>query len=362
MARVANFTAGPAALPLPVLERARDELLDFEGSGMSIMENSHRSKTYEKVHDEAIARLKVLLAIPAGYQVLFLQGGASQQFVMVPWNLLPPGKSADYILSGHWSERALKEAQALGKARVAGSTQELGYTRVPAANELSLDGDAAYCHFTTNNTIYGTQWPGEPDTGKVPLVADASSDILSRRIDVSRYGLLYAGAQKNLGPSGVTLVIIRDDLVAAGRKDLPTYMRYETHAKNNSLYNTPPTFAIYLVNLVLGWIEAEGGLGAMERRNDDKAKRLYAAIEARPDYYRCPVETASRSKMNVVFRLPSEALEEQFVQEATRAGMVGLKGHRSVGGIRASLYNAVSPEDVARLTDFMDGFARANPA
>ncbi len=362
MTRVANFTAGPAALPLPVLEEAQRELTDYQGTGMSIMENSHRSKTYEAVHNEAIALLKELLGVPDGYQVLFLQGGASHQFAMLPLNLLPAGKSADYLITGHWSERAFDEAQLVGKARVAGTGKPSGFMRIPTANELELDPSAAYVHITSNNTIYGTEYFAEPSTGGVPLVADMSSDFLSRRLDVGKYGMIYAGAQKNIGPSGVLVAILRQELIDAGRKDIPTIFRYATHAKNNSLYNTPPTFAIYLVRGVLRWVKAQGGLAKIEAVNIDKATRLYATLDDAGGYYRCPVDAASRSRMNVVWRLPSEALEEKFVKDSEKAGLVGLKGHRSVGGLRASIYNAVSIADVQKLCGFMDEFRAKNPA
>jgi phosphoserine aminotransferase len=362
MARVANFTAGPAALPLPVLEEAQRELLDYQGTGMSIMENSHRSKTYEAVHNEAIALTKELLGVPDGYQVLFMQGGASQQFAMVPMNLLPAGKSADYLITGHWSERAFDEAQLVGKVRIAGTGKATGFMRIPQASELELDPQAAYLHMTTNNTIYGTEWFTEPATNGVPLIADASSDFLSRKIDVKKYAMIYAGAQKNIGPSGIVLGILRQDLIDGARKDIPTIFRYATFAKNNSLYNTPPTFAIYLVRGVLRWVKAQGGLDKIEAINLDKANRLYAAIDAAPDYWKCPVDKGSRSRMNVVWRLPNEALEEAFVKQAEKAGLVGLKGHRSVGGLRASIYNAVSVGDVQKLCDFMAEFRGKNPA
>ncbi len=360
MARISNFTAGPAGLPTAVLEEAQRELLDYQGTGMSIMENSHRSKTFEVVHNEAIALTKELLGVPDGYQVLFMQGGASHQFAMIPMNWLPAGKSADYIVTGHWSERALDEAQRVGKARIAGSSKASGFMKIPAQSELELDPAAAYVHMTSNNTIYGTEWFTEPSTGKVPLIADMSSDFLSRRIDVSKYGMIYAGAQKNIGPSGVLLAIVRQDLVDAGRTDIPTILQYQTFAKNNSLFNTPPTFAIYLVRNVLRWVKGQGGLEKIEALNLEKAKKLYAAIDGAPDYYKCPVDKAARSHMNVVWRLPSEALEEKFVKESEKAGLVGLKGHRSVGGIRASIYNAVSVADVQKLVDFMAAFRSAN--
>ena len=359
--RVSNFNAGPAGLPLPVLERAQGELLDYAGTGMSIMEHSHRGKTYEAVHDEAIALLRELAGIPDTHHVLFLQGGASLQFAMLPMNLLGQGRSADYVNTGHWSERAIDEAKYYGTPRVVGLGEAERLTRIPRAGELELDPKAAYVHITSNNTIEGTQWFAEPDTGGVPLCADMSSDFLWRKPDVARYGMIYAGAQKNLGPSGVVLVVMRKDLVDAGRKDLPTIFRYATFAKNNSLYNTPPTFAIYLVRNVLLWIKELGGPEKLEARNREKAALVYGAMDARLDYYRAPVAKDSRSLMNIVFRLPTEALEEQFVKEATKAGMVGLKGHRSVGGIRASTYNAVSVEDCARLASFMKAFAEKNP-
>lgn len=361
MPRVSNFNAGPAALPLPVLERAREELLDFQGTGMSIMEHSHRGKAYDAVHNRAVSLLRELLSIPDEYHVLFLQGGASQQFAMVPLNLLGD-KSADYIITGQWSEKALSEAKIVGRTRVAATTkQENGtFPRIPKQEELSLDENAAYVHITTNNTIAGTQWHYIPEVGNVPLVADMSSDFLWKKFDVTRYGLIYAGAQKNLGPSGVVAVIIRKDLAEREPKNIPKIFRYKTFADQNSLYNTPPTFAIYLVQLVLEWVKESGGLSQMEARNREKGALLYGTIDAMPDFYRSPVEKESRSFMNVVFRLPSEALEERFIKEATAAGLVGLKGHRSVGGIRASIYNAASVEDVKKLCDFMKDFAEKN--
>jgi phosphoserine aminotransferase len=358
MDRVYNFNAGPAALPLAALERARDELIDFQGSGMSIIEHSHRGKEYEAVHDEAEALVRELLSVSDQYHVLFLQGGASQQFAMVPMNLLPQGKSADYILTGGWSEKALDEAKIIGQTRIAWTGESTKYTRIPEPSEIKLDPNAAYVHLTSNNTLYGSQWFDFPDTGNVPLVGDMSSDFLWRKFDVSRFGLIYAGAQKNAGPSGIVIVIVRKDLVESGRKDIPKIFRYKTHAETRSLYNTPPTFSVYLVRNVLSWLKDQGGLAVMEKRNREKGKVLYGAIDAAPDFYRCPVEKKARSLMNVVFRLPSEALEEQFVAEAKKAKMIGLKGHRSVGGIRASTYNAVSLEAVEALTAFMADFAK----
>ena len=317
MARVMNFNPGPAVLPVRALERARDELLDFAGSGMSVLEHSHRGRSYELVHDEAIALTRELLSIPEGYDVLLLQGGASQQFAVVPMNLLAPGRSADYVVTGVWADRALKEAQILGRARVAASTEVDGkHTRVPEQAELDLDPDAAYVHITTNNTIFGTQWPALPDVGRVPLVADMSSDIMSRPLDLSKLGLIYAGAQKNLGPSGLTLVVIRKDLVDRGRRDIPKIFQYRTHANERSLYHTPPTFAVYLYRNVLDTIREDGGLSAMARKNQTKADRLYAMLDEDPDFYRAPVARSSRSQMNVVFNLPSPELESRFVSAA----------------------------------------------
>jgi len=360
--RAINFNAGPAGLPLPALERARDEFIDFQGSGMSILEHSHRGKEYEAVHDEAIALLTRLLGIPDTHQVLFLQGGASHQFAMVPMNFLPRDGSADYILTGTWSEKALDEAKIVGSPRVAATTigPDKRYTRIPRQAELELDPKAAYVHITSNNTIFGTQWHAWPQVGSVPLVADMSSDFLWRPTDVSRFGMMYAGAQKNLGPSGVTVVVIRKDLMARGRKDIPKILRYTTFAENNSLYNTPPTFAIYLMRNVLAWIDQQGGLVAMERRNNEKAELLYGALDRMSGFYRAPVEKAARSTMNIVFRLPTEELDDRFVAEAKKQRMVGLKGHRSAGGIRVSAYNAVSPENIRTLVSFTESFAKAN--
>jgi phosphoserine aminotransferase len=373
MSRTMNFSAGPAALPLPALERARDELLDFAGTGMSVMEQSHRGADYEKVHDEAIALTRELLAIPDTHEVLFLQGGASTFFALLPMNLLEKGRSADYVLSGVWGEKAWGEARhsanLLGaQVHVAGDSgagegKAKTWTRVPTQWELRPDPAAAYLHFTTNETIHGVQYavePGRPfpDAGSVPLVADMSSDFLWRKFDASKFGLVYAGAQKNIGPSGVVMVIVRKDLVAAGRKDIPKIFQLRTHAENKSLYNTPPTFGIYMVRNVLAWLKGLGGLDAVEARNRAKGGKLYAAIDAAPDVFKCPVEKESRSLMNVVFRLPTEADEERFAKAAEKAGMIGLKGHRSVGGIRVSLYNAVEPAWVDALVEFMGEFAK----
>ena len=373
MSRVMNFNAGPAALPLPALERARDEMLDFMGSGMSVMEHSHRGKEYEKVHDEAAALLRELLGVPAGYEVLFLQGGASQLFAQLPMNLLPEGAVADYVVTGAWGEKALAEAKTVAAlagadARVACSTgtgegKEKSYVRVPQPSEVNATPRAAYLHVTSNETIHGVEYEVDPSrpfpkAGGAPLVADMSSDFLWRKLDVSRFGLVYAGAQKNIGPSGVVVAIASQELVAKGRKDIPKIFQLRTAAENRSLYNTPPTFGIYMVRNVLAWLKDLGGLAAIEKRNRAKAAKLYAAIDANASFYRCPVEKPSRSVMNVVFRLPSEAQEEAFVAEAKKRGMVGLKGHRSVGGIRVSLYNAVEPAWVDALCSFMTEFTK----
>jgi len=360
--RIINFNAGPAGLPLPALERARDEFIDFQGSGMSILEHSHRGKEYEAVHDEAIALLTEMLEVPPTHQILFLQGGASLQFAQVPMNFLPKDGTADYIITGTWSEKALDEAKLLGTPRVAATTlmPDKRYVRVPKQAELKLDAKASYVHLTSNNTIFGTQWQAFPDVGAVPLIVDMSSDILWRKIDVSKFGLIYAGAQKNIGPSGVTLVIIQRDLMSRARTDIPKILRYTTQAENNSLYNTPPTFAIYLMRNVLAWIKSVGGLGQMEKWNREKAEMVYGALDRLSRFYRAPVEKDSRSMMNIVFRLTTESLEDKFVSDAKKAGMVGLKGHRSAGGIRVSSYNAVTPDNVRTLVAFMEQFAKSN--
>ncbi len=375
MSRAINFNAGPAALPLPALERAQAELQDFAGTGMSVMEHSHRGKDYEAVHNEAIALVRELLEVPADYEVLFMQGGATQQFATIPMNFLQPGKSADYVVTGAWSQKALSEgkaASALGGAKVrvaadvgAGEGKDKKYTRLPAPGEIKVDAEAAYIHLTSNETIHGVEFavaPGAafPSFGSTPLVCDMSSDFMWKKIDVKPFTFIYAGAQKNIGPSGVVVVIAKKDFIATGKKELPTIFQYRVVAENNSLYNTPPTFGIYLVRNVLSWVKAEGGLPAMEKRNREKAGLVYGVIDEHPGFFKCPVEKASRSVMNIVFRLPSEALEEKFVSEAKKAKMIGLKGHRSVGGIRVSSYNAVTVEWVRTLTDFMKQFVKAN--
>jgi phosphoserine aminotransferase len=360
MATVYNFNAGPAMLPTPVLEQVRAELLDYHGRGMSVMEMSHRSREYEAVNAGAEAAFKHLLGVGDGWRVVFVQGGASTQFAMVPMNFLPPGRSADFLMTGAWAEKAYEEAAALGQARVAASTKEEGYRRVPRPDEIRAGKDAAYVHLTSNETIEGIQWPSYPDLGDRPLVADMSSDILSRPFDAGKFSLIYAGAQKNLGPAGVTAVLLRESWLSKANKNVPTMLRYATHVKNNSLYNTPPTFGVYMLGLVLQWIEKAGGLPAMAERNAAKAKLVYDAIDRSGGFYKGHALPESRSQMNITFRLPNEALEKQFLAEAQAAGMVGLAGHRSVGGIRASTYNAVSPEACRALAGLMGDFARKN--
>jgi phosphoserine aminotransferase len=357
--RIYNFSAGPAILPVPVLEETQRDLLSLPGVGMSILEISHRSKTFDEIIEGAKAGLRELLGLPENYHILFLQGGASLQFSMVPMNLLAQDASADYIVTGSWGKKAVKEAKRVGSVNVAATTADGGFTRVPAQDELKLDPHAAYLHFTTNETIEGVEFKREPETGGVPLIADASSDILSRPIPAEKYALLYAGAQKNMGPSGVTLVIIRDDLLKRIPDNLHTMLDYRTHVEANSLYNTPNTFGIYIINLVCKWLKEKGGLAAMQRENEAKAKLLYDAIDA-TQFYRGHADPDSRSMMNVTFRLPLEDLEKQFVKEATAAKLDGLKGHRSVGGLRASIYNAFPREGVEALVSFMKEFERKN--
>ena len=355
--RIYNFSAGPAVLPLPVLEEAQRDLVTLPGVGMSVLEISHRSKPFDAIIQGAEADFRALARIPEGYHVLFLQGGASTQFSMVPMNLLSPGATADYIVTGSWSKKAVKEAKKVGAVSVAATTEAENFARIPRQDELKLTPGAAYVHYTSNNTIFGTEWRSEPEVGEVPLVCDASSDIFSRPIDVGRYGLIYAGAQKNLGPSGLTVVVIRDDLAKRGAESLPTMLRYATHVENGSLYNTPPVFGIYILHLVLRWLVANGGLETMAAHNERKAGKLYAEID-RTGFYRGHAAPDSRSWMNVTFRLPSEELEKQFVQEATAAGFDGLKGHRSVGGLRASIYNAFPEEGIDALVGFMRDFEK----
>jgi phosphoserine aminotransferase len=353
--RIYNFSAGPAVLPLPVLEEAQRDLIALPGVGMSILEISHRSKPFEDILHGAIEDIRSLAGIPANYKILMLQGGASLQFSMVPMNLLSPGATADYIDTGSWADKAAKEARRVGNVNIAATTKAQSYSWIPQRSELKLTPGAAYVHMTSNNTIEGTEWKSLPETGGVPLVSDTSSDIFSRAIDVSRHGLIYAGAQKNLGPSGVTLVIIREDLLARSSDTLPTMLNYRVHAENDSLYNTPNTFGVYILGLTMKWLKSLGGLGAIAKINERKASKLYAEID-RTGFYRGTAQKESRSLMNVTFRLATEDLERAFVKESTAAGLDGLKGHRSVGGMRASLYNAFPEAGVDALIDFMRHF------
>ena len=353
------FNPGPAMLPEPVLESTSKAVLNFANTGMSIMEVSHRAKEFDALLEDTEKRLHKIMGIPDTYKVLFLQGGATLQFSMVPINLLPAGKIADYIDTGYFASRAIKEAKLIGKVNVAASTKEINYTGLPAANEIKLTKDAAYCHITSNNTIYGTQWQIFPETGDVPLVADMSSDILSRKIDVSKFGVIYAGAQKNMGPAGVTCVIIRKDLVGKAPANTPSMLDYKLHVENNSSYNTCPVMAIFVVHEVVKWIEDQGGVAKIEAINNEKAKLIYDILDS-GDYYKGHAENGSRSKMNLTFRLPSEALEEKFASEASKRGLKGLKGHRSVGGIRASMYNAVPLAGAQKLAEFMKEFKKNN--
>jgi phosphoserine aminotransferase len=357
--RLFNFSAGPAILPESVLLEAQRDLVALPGVGMSVLEISHRSKTFEAILATTEADLRALGGVPDNYKVLFLQGGASMQFSMVPLNLLTEGATADYIVTGGWSQKAVKEAKRVGTVHIAGSTENENFGRIPRQDELTLTPGAAYVHFTTNNTLFGTEWSAEPAVGDVPLVADTSSDMFSRPIDIAKYGLIYAGAQKNLGPSGVTLVIIREDLLARSSKSLHTMLNYAVHAENGSMYNTPPCFGIYLMGLVMKWALAQGGLTAIGAVNERKAAALYAEID-RTGFYRGTAQPDSRSRMNVTFRLPSEELENRFVKEATAAGLDGLKGHRSVGGMRASIYNAFPEAGVTALVEFMRAFEAKN--
>ena len=358
MNRVHNFSAGPAILPLEVLQKAQADLVDYQGTGTSIMEKSHRGVDYTQVHEEASALLTSILGLGDDFKVLFLQGGASTQFLMAPMNVLASGQTADYINTGAWSTKAIKEAKAFGKVNEAYSGKELNFTHIPTQEELKLSDCAQYVHFTSNNTIFGTQFATEPETNGVPLVCDASSDFLSKPIDIARYGILYAGAQKNLGPAGVTVVIVRNDILdCINKTDIPTIMDYRTHAEK--LFNTPPVFPVYMVKLVLEWLQNKGGTAYFEQFNTKKATLLYTTID-QDDFYTGTADLTSRSLMNVTFRLPSEELEKKFIQEAAAADLDGLKGHRSVGGIRASIYNACPMESVQVLVSFMADFKAKN--
>ena len=355
--RIHNFSAGPSVLPEPVLERAGEELVVLDNCGMSVMEMSHRSKEFGAVIANAESGLRRVMHIPDDYTVLFLQGGASLQFAMVPLNLYLQGNPVDVINTGAWTQKAIVELERVAAYRIAATSEAENFTYLPDGIQIKLDENASYVHLCSNNTIFGTQWRNFPATGEIPLVADMSSDILSRDIDVTRFGLIFAGAQKNIGPAGVTIVIMRPELAERAPKTLPTMLQYRTHIKSKSLYNTPPTFGIYMVALVMDWIEAEGGVAAIERRNENQAQLLYDTIDS-TDFYTCPVARQDRSKMNVVFRIQNgnEALEKNFLEEAPAAGLSGLKGHRSVGGLRASIYNAQTFAAVYALVGFMKEF------
>ena len=359
--RIFNFSAGPAIMPEEVLLEAQKEFFSYKDAGMSVMEMSHRGKVFDAIIKEAEKDLRTLLNIGDDYAVLFLQGGATLQFSMVPMNLMPPSNNADYIITGAWSKKAAKEAKKVGTVNVAGSTESENFARLPKQEELKLSNEAAYVHFTSNNTIFGTQYKTEPEVGNIPLVCDASSDILHKKIDVNKYGLIYAGAQKNLGPSGLTLVIMKKSLLDRSTDSLHTYLNYKVHAENDSMYNTPPTFAVYIVGLVLKWLMSNGGLESMYQKNLNKANILYDAFDNSNGFYKGTVTNPDdRSIMNVTYTLPNEDLTKKFLAEASEKGFSGLKGHRSVGGIRASIYNAFPTEGVEALVEFMKEFKTKN--
>ena len=358
--RIYNFAAGPAILPEPVLKEAQEQLWALPGIGMSILEISHRSKVFDKIIAEAKEGLKSLLGINDNYELLFLQGGASLQFSMIPLNLMVKNKKADYIVTGSWSKKAVKEAKRVGTVNIAASTEEGNFKRIPKQEELKLDPQADYVHFTSNNTIFGTEWHKEPEVGNVPLVCDASSDMLHKKIDVNKYALIYAGAQKNMGPSGVTFIILRKDMLERSSDSLHTMLNYKTHAENNSLYNTPNVFGIYIINLVCKWLKGLGGLDGMYKINKEKADILYKCIDESGGFYKGHADKDSRSLMNITFNLATEDLEKKLVGEATAAGFDGLKGHRSVGGLRASIYNAFPKKGVEDLVSFMKDFQKKN--
>ncbi len=360
MKRVYNFNPGPATLPLEVLKAAQAEFLDFDDTGMSIIEISHRSAPYEKVHNQAKADILELMGLGDDYEVLFIQGGASLQFAMIPMNFAAKDRRGSYVLSGTFSSNAYKEAATLGLGEIAASTKDENFKRVPRQDELKINPNAAYLHVCYNNTIYGTEFHYIPETGNVPLFADMSSDMLSRPVDFKRFSLIYAGVQKNLGPAGVVIVVAKKSLIEKSSDALPTMLRYDTFYKKNSLYNTPPAFSIYIVGKVAAWIKSCGGLSEMARRNAIKAKLLYDAIDGSDGFYRGHADKDSRSFMNVTFRLPNEELEKKFVAEALDKNLSGVKGHRSVGGMRASIYNAMPIEGAEALADFMNHFRRAN--
>ncbi|MEJ2099962.1 MAG: 3-phosphoserine/phosphohydroxythreonine transaminase [Desulfobacterales bacterium] len=358
--RIFNFSAGPCTLPLPALQKAQAEFVDYQGAGMSLVEMSHRGKHYDEVHYQAIANVRDVLAVPQSHDVLFLQGGATLQFAMVPMNLMADGRPAEFINTGSWAKKAIADAKKIGATRVIWSGETENFTRIPVESDYQVGNDAAYLHICGNETIGGIEYHEYPDTAAVPLVADMSSHIMSRPIDWSTVDLAYAGAQKNLGPAGLALVIVNKTLLEKCKDDLPAYLSYKTHAGKDSLYNTPPVFAIYMMKLILDWVKSEGGLAEMEKRAILRSKAIYDTIDASGGWYRCPVDRSSRSRMNVCFRLPTEELEQRFIAEALEAKLSGLKGHRSVGGCRASMYNAMPVEGAERLAEFMLKFKKNN--
>ena len=358
--RVYNFNPGPSTLPLDVLKTIQAELLDYRNTGMSVMELSHRSPEYDEINNQAIALIKKLMGLGDNYHVIFVGGGASTQFAHIPFNFLKEGKVAAYVDTGTWSAKAIKEAQNLGIVHLAASSKDGGYIHIPVREEIDYPNDTAYLHLTSNNTIKGTQYHEFPDSGSIPLICDMSSDILSHEVDFNQFSMFYAGAQKNLGPSGVTLIVLRDDMLERINDGLPTIFDYRTHVEKKSLFNTPPSFTIYVLKLILEWIQKLGGLKAVEDNNRKKKDAIYNLIDANPDYFHAPVRKDSRSWMNIVLRLSSEELEQKFISEAKTEGLIGLKGHRSVGGIRVSLYNAMTLEGAEKVAEFMENFRRRN--
>lgn len=361
MSRKYNFNPGPSTLPLKVLETLKNDIVDYKGKGLSLIEASHRGKDYEEIHNAAIASIKKAMNIPDNYKIMFLGGGATLQFSMIPLNFLSGGKSCDFTLTGEWSKKALQDAKKVGKVNVVYDGTDKKFTTLPSPSAVKVDPNAAYLHITSNETIHGVQWQDWPNSGKVPMIVDMSSDIMSRHVPVEKMAMIYAGAQKNIGPAGVTLAIVRDDLIAKCPDTLTAYLNYKIHAEANSLYNTPPVFGIWVIKLVMDWLlNDKGGLAGMEKEVNEKAAAVYAAIDSSNGYYNCPVDKNFRSKMNLVWRLKTEDLEKKFIEEATAGGMIGLKGHRSVGGCRASLYNALPLEGAKALAKFMGEFAKRN--
>jgi phosphoserine aminotransferase len=360
MKRKYNFNAGPSTLPLPVLQQVQEEMVDYHGTGLSLIEASHRNKVYDEVHNETISLIGEMLNLPANYKTLFLGGGATLQFSMIPLNFLGSGKSCDFTLTGTWAKKAYDDSKKIGNVNVLFDGAKEKYTSLPPTSSIKTDPDSAYLHLTSNETIQGVQWKEWPDSGKVPLIVDMSSDIMSRSIPVEKFGLIYAGAQKNLGPAGVTVVIMREDLLEKASNNLTAYLSYKIHAEENSLYNTPPVFSIYCMNLVLKWLKASGGMEGVEKRTSEKSSLIYDAIEKSGGFYKCPVSKNCRSLMNVVFTLPKEEMDKKFIEIASAEGMIGLKGHRSVGGCRASIYNAMPIEGAKALAELMMDFAKKN--